>query len=72
VVRYRSSPYPDAIRTLLTNVIGAASRLGFHGNAKVTRSADVYTISLRVKDIGRIDDVVTDRERKRLARIERG
>jgi hypothetical protein len=73
MVRYGFSPYPDAIRTLLTNVIGAASKLGFHGKATVTREADVYVIALRVKDIGRLDSVIlTDRELKRRARIERG
>ncbi len=76
MARFNFSPFPTSIQSLIGAVVGAASRLGFHGRAKVTKEGADYVIALRVKDrpddaVGAIDEL-SEREKKRRARSERG
>jgi hypothetical protein len=76
MARFNSSRLPESIQSLISAVVGAATRLGFHGRAKVTKEGDDYVIALRVRDrlevvLHRVDEM-TERERKRRARSLRG
>ena len=45
------TPYPATIQSLTGTVVGAATRLGFHGRARVSKEGDLHVITLPVKDI---------------------
>jgi hypothetical protein len=64
--------FPPSIHGLIGAVVGAASRLGFHGKAKVTKEGARYIITLRVQHVDDVIDELSERERKRRARAERG
>jgi len=79
--------FPASIHGLIGALVGAASRLGFHGKAKITREGARYVITLLVQHGGvqhggvqhggipHVTDVLdemSERERKRRARAVRG
>jgi hypothetical protein len=76
MARFNFSPFPISIQSLIGAVVAAATQLGFHGRAKVTKEGEEYVIALRVRDrievaLKRVDEM-TERERKRRARSVRG
>jgi hypothetical protein len=71
-VGFSYSRFPTSIQGLIGAVVGAASRLGFHGKAKITKEGARYVITLRVQHVEDVIDEMTEREQKRRARAERG
>jgi hypothetical protein len=75
--RVRASRYPESIRRLVRALVREAIRLEFHGRARVDTDGRFFVITLRVRDVdpfgGRnVFDEMSDREKKRRAREERG
>jgi len=73
----RADRYPRSIRDLVRTLVREAIRLRFHGRARVDPDGAFFVITLRVREddpIGGGDVLaeLTERERKRRARAERG
>ncbi len=73
----RADRYPRSIRDLVRTLVRDAIRLRFHGRARVDTEGAFFVITLRVREADPFggEDVLaemTERERKRRARAERG
>ncbi len=72
----RADRYPRSIRDLVRTLVRDAIRLRFHGRARVDTDGAFFVITLRVRESdplgGDVLAEMTERERKRRARLERG
>jgi hypothetical protein len=60
--------FTGEVRELIENLVGLASRAGWHGTARVTKDGDDYVIAIRVRQRA---VELTERELRRRARSER-